>query len=210
MRSPIASAIATSPEERAACVAPSNLFDAIVALDLTTGAVEWAHKALPDDAWNVSCGIYFIPGLDFEVPGCPDTEGPDYDFGQGPALFTVKDDERQAARPRRRGPEERRLLGTGCRVGFGGLEHAGWIRRVGGRLAMGIRGRWPARVHRECQQRVQGMDSERRLERWLPRRLECTGRRDRRDRVGAPEPGIRTRDGTRQRCERCRLRLLDG
>jgi len=45
---------------------------------------------LPDDAWNLSCGIYFIPGLDFEVAGCPDNEGPDYDFGQGPALFKVK------------------------------------------------------------------------------------------------------------------------
>jgi polyvinyl alcohol dehydrogenase (cytochrome) len=81
---------ATTPSERAACVDPGNLFDSVVALDLTTGAVKWAHKALPDDAWNLSCGIYFIPGLDFEVPGCPDNEGPDYDFGQGPALFKVK------------------------------------------------------------------------------------------------------------------------
>jgi polyvinyl alcohol dehydrogenase (cytochrome) len=97
---------AQTPQGRAACIDPANLFDAIVALDLTTGAVKWAHKALPDDAWNLSCGIYFIPGLEIEVPGCPDTEGPDYDFGQGPALFTVK----SAGKPRE-------LVGAGQKSG---------------------------------------------------------------------------------------------
>jgi polyvinyl alcohol dehydrogenase (cytochrome) len=83
-------AIAASSAQRAACIDVANYFDAIVSLDLRTGAVKWVHKALPDDAWNLSCGIYFIPGLEIQVPGCPDTEGPDYDFGQGPSLFTVK------------------------------------------------------------------------------------------------------------------------
>lgn len=84
-------ATATTDEERAACLDPTNYFDSVVALDMNTGAVNWAFKALPGDAWNLSCGIYFIPGLDFELPGCPEGEGPDYDFGQGPALFSVKD-----------------------------------------------------------------------------------------------------------------------
>lgn len=82
---------AQSAQQRATCIDEANYFDSVVSLDLTTGAVNWVHKALPDDAWNLSCGIYFIPGLEIEVPGCPDTEGPDYDFGQGPALFKVKD-----------------------------------------------------------------------------------------------------------------------
>lgn len=81
---------AATPEARAACVDPTDFFDSVVALDLRTGAVRWAFRALPDDAWNLSCGIYFVPGLDFEVPGCPDHKGPDYDFGQGPAIFTAK------------------------------------------------------------------------------------------------------------------------
>jgi len=81
---------AVGPAARAGCIDPSNLFDSVVALDLSTGAIEWVHKALPDDAWNVACGIFFVPGFDFEVPGCPETDGPDYDFGQGPALFKVK------------------------------------------------------------------------------------------------------------------------
>ena len=82
--------IAESSQQRAACIDEENYFDAIVSLDLRTGAVKWVHKALPDDAWNLSCGIYFIPGLEIQMPGCPDAEGPDYDFGQGPSLFKVK------------------------------------------------------------------------------------------------------------------------
>lgn len=81
---------AKSSKLRAACIEEANYFDAIVSLDLRTGAVNWAFKALPEDAWNVSCGIYFIPGMEAEMPGCPDSEGPDYDFAQGPALFKVK------------------------------------------------------------------------------------------------------------------------
>jgi polyvinyl alcohol dehydrogenase (cytochrome) len=99
-------ATAETSQDRAGCIDPANLFDAIVALDLASGAVKWAHKALPDDAWNLSCGIYFIPGLDFELPGCPDAEGPDYDFGQGPAIFAVKG----AGKPRE-------LVGAGQKSG---------------------------------------------------------------------------------------------
>lgn len=72
---------------RAACVAADDLFDSIVALDLSTGVVKWAFKALPVDAWNVACGIPFVPGLDFPVEGCPEDPGPDFDFGQGPSLY---------------------------------------------------------------------------------------------------------------------------
>lgn len=63
------------------------MFDAIVSLDRTTGAVKWAMRALPSDAWNLSCGIPFLPGLDFPVAGCPSDPGPDYDFGQAPTLY---------------------------------------------------------------------------------------------------------------------------
>jgi polyvinyl alcohol dehydrogenase (cytochrome) len=98
---------AQTSQGRAACIDSADFFDAIVALDLTSGAVKWVHKALPDDAWNLSCGIYFIPGLDVEVPGCPDTEGPDYDFGQGPALFTAKSDR----------SKHRELVGAGQKSG---------------------------------------------------------------------------------------------
>jgi len=68
-----------------ACIAPDNLFDSIVALGLNDGAVRWATKALAFDAWTVGC----LPPPFGNGSNCPDPEGPDYDFGQAPALFTV-------------------------------------------------------------------------------------------------------------------------
>jgi len=70
------------PAGQRACLPAADLFDAIVALDLRTGAVKWATQALPHDTWTVACI--------FELPNCPSPAGPDYDFGQAPALFTVK------------------------------------------------------------------------------------------------------------------------
>jgi polyvinyl alcohol dehydrogenase (cytochrome) len=69
-----------------ACIASDDLFDAIVALDLATGAVRWPTKALPYDAWTVGC---FPPPFG-NGSNCPDPEGRDYDFGQAPALYTSR------------------------------------------------------------------------------------------------------------------------
>lgn len=66
-----------------ACIAADNYFDAVLALDLATGAVRWATKALPADIWIAAC-IGFGP-----PEACPTPTGPDHDFGQAPALFTV-------------------------------------------------------------------------------------------------------------------------
>ncbi|MFQ6171212.1 PQQ-binding-like beta-propeller repeat protein [Oryzobacter sp. R7] len=77
-------AAATTPEGRAACLPADNYFDAIVALDMRTGAVKWVTKALDFDAWTVDC-IPFIG----DGSNCPEPAGPDYDFGQAPNLFTV-------------------------------------------------------------------------------------------------------------------------
>jgi len=75
-------------EQIRACVmsvdgSAENYFDSIVSLNLDTGAVKWVNNVIPFDAWTVGC--IFEPGIN-----CPDPEGPDYDFGQGPALFTLK------------------------------------------------------------------------------------------------------------------------
>ena len=69
-----------------ACLAADNYFDAILALDMKTGAVRWATKALPYDTWIAACIGFGDPSL------CPEPASPDYDFGQAPALFTVKTD----------------------------------------------------------------------------------------------------------------------
>ncbi len=81
---------AATDAARAACIPADDMFDAIVSLDLTSGAVKWAMRALPTDAWNLTCGVPFLPGLDFPTADCPSDPGPDFDFGQAPTLYKVK------------------------------------------------------------------------------------------------------------------------
>jgi polyvinyl alcohol dehydrogenase (cytochrome) len=72
------------PDAVRACNPADNYFDAVLALDLNTGAVKWSTFALPYDAWNVNC----IPGFG-DIENCPLPTGPDFDFGQGPTLFSA-------------------------------------------------------------------------------------------------------------------------
>jgi polyvinyl alcohol dehydrogenase (cytochrome) len=60
----------------------NNWFDAVVALNLATGERVWVRHTLPFDAWT---GFCFAPPF----PGNPCQGGPDYDFGQGPSLFST-------------------------------------------------------------------------------------------------------------------------
>jgi polyvinyl alcohol dehydrogenase (cytochrome) len=87
----------------AACIDPTNHADSIIALDLTTGHINWAGRGMPADDWSVACGLA-VPGFVIDNSGsfpgvygnCPDpylgndpkTVGPDYDFGQGPMMFS--------------------------------------------------------------------------------------------------------------------------
>jgi polyvinyl alcohol dehydrogenase (cytochrome) len=54
------------------------LSDAIVALDIKTGAVVWSKQTTPGDAYNSSCGT--------DKQNCPSEDGPDYDFGSSAIL----------------------------------------------------------------------------------------------------------------------------
>jgi len=79
-------AAAATDDEKLGCMSGANHFDSIVALDMQTGAIRWVTRALPYDTWNVNC-----LDLGFPLAGiCPDPAGPDYDFGQGPSLFSVR------------------------------------------------------------------------------------------------------------------------
>ncbi|HEY5893740.1 MAG TPA: PQQ-binding-like beta-propeller repeat protein [Chthoniobacterales bacterium] len=73
------------PVAKAASVPADDYFDSIMALDLKTGAIRWSTRALAYDAWTVDCLPFFGDG-----DNCPEPAGPDYDFGQAPALFTAK------------------------------------------------------------------------------------------------------------------------
>ena len=81
---------------RAACLPADNYFDSILSLDMRTGAIKWATSALPFDAWTVAC-IF-----DENRPNCPEPAGPDYDFGQAPALFKATNGRASCSAPARR------------------------------------------------------------------------------------------------------------
>ncbi|MEH2373744.1 outer membrane protein assembly factor BamB family protein [Nostoc sp.] len=79
----IAKLSSPTPSDQSKCLDPNNYIDAIMALDLDTGAIKWSNKLEGYDTWNVACQF----GL---ARNCPDPKGEDYDFAQGPMLFTVK------------------------------------------------------------------------------------------------------------------------
>ncbi len=96
-------AAGSDPAAQQACIPADDLFDSVVALDMQTGAVRWATKALPYDAWTVDC----IPFLG-DGDNCPTPAGPDDDFGQAPSLFSTA---------KSRGGKSRELVGAGQKSG---------------------------------------------------------------------------------------------
>ena len=81
---------------------PTNYTNAFVALDLRTGAVKWGASVQPYDPYTQSC---FTPRPNPQ--NCPDPAGPDFDFAQGPKLFTATID-----------GVERALIGSGQKSGI--------------------------------------------------------------------------------------------
>ena len=72
----------SDPVAQHGCLAADDYFDSIMALDMKTGAVRWATSAIGYDAWTVDCMPFIGDG-----DNCPSPAGPDFDFGQAPALF---------------------------------------------------------------------------------------------------------------------------
>jgi len=60
----------------------SDTSDAIIAMDLKTGAINWVFQALANDAWNAACEVE-------DQTNCPENLGPDYDFGAGTMLVSA-------------------------------------------------------------------------------------------------------------------------
>lgn len=65
----------------------TELSDAIVALDMQTGAIRWANQVTEGDSWNVGCWA------GASGPNCPEDAGPDFDFGAGPVFAEGADGE---------------------------------------------------------------------------------------------------------------------
>ncbi len=66
--------------EQIRCMDPSNYVDAIVALDLDTGALKWGRRFEGADTWTKQCN---------EAGGCDQPPGADNDFASSPNLFQV-------------------------------------------------------------------------------------------------------------------------
>lgn len=61
--------------------------DAVMAMDLDTGAIRWAVQDFANDAWLVGCAQQ-------ATENCPTPLGPDYDFGSPPILHRLPDGSR--------------------------------------------------------------------------------------------------------------------
>ncbi len=68
----------------------SSRSDALIALDITTGAERWATQLKPNDTWNVACNpelLGFPPG---SGPNCPTLDPSDKDWDvQSPNVFVA-------------------------------------------------------------------------------------------------------------------------
>jgi polyvinyl alcohol dehydrogenase (cytochrome) len=63
---------------------PQKMANAVIALDINTGAVKWVNQTTPNDSWTMGC-----QAKNPDNPACPETLGPDYDFSASPALATI-------------------------------------------------------------------------------------------------------------------------
>lgn len=59
-----------------------NTSDAVLAFDLDTGRLVWSSQVLEKDNFTMACG-------QAGKANCPETKGPDFDFGTSPALHSV-------------------------------------------------------------------------------------------------------------------------
>lgn len=94
--------------------------DAIIALDLQTGAVRWSFQATANDVWNTAC--------DTDQPAsCPPENGPDFDFGAATILAAGRDGRELVLAGQKSGfvhaldPDSGKLVWQ-TRVGRGGIQ----------------------------------------------------------------------------------------
>jgi polyvinyl alcohol dehydrogenase (cytochrome) len=66
---------------------PSETSDAILAFELATGRMLWHRQATANDSYVVSC-------FGADRTNCPESNGPDHDFGQSPVLVNLRSGQR--------------------------------------------------------------------------------------------------------------------
>jgi polyvinyl alcohol dehydrogenase (cytochrome) len=98
---------------------PAETSDAVLALDLKTGAMLWHQQLTANDAYIVGCPR--VTSIN-----CPNNPGPDYDFGQSPILTRLVDGRSILAIAQKSGvvhtldPDNQGKILWQTRVGIGG------------------------------------------------------------------------------------------
>jgi polyvinyl alcohol dehydrogenase (cytochrome) len=93
--------------------------DAFLAFDMDTGKLLWSRQLTEGDAFNVACAI---PG----GANCPESKGPDFDFGQSAILVSLANGKRVLVAGQKSGmvhaldPDQQGELLWSTRVGKGG------------------------------------------------------------------------------------------
>lgn len=99
-------------------VAPTS--DAILAMDLESGALKWSQQMTENDGFNLGC-------LGRDLVSCPETRGPDHDFGSPPMLIALASGRRMLVIGQKSGvvhaldPDDRGRVLWSTRVGKGGM-----------------------------------------------------------------------------------------
>ena len=98
--------------------------DSILAIDKTKGGIVWSFQAQTGDAWNMGCFIS-------SGSGCPEENGPDWDFGASTILIDLDDDKSILFGGRKSGhvyaldPDQNGKLLWSKKIGRGGFAGGG-------------------------------------------------------------------------------------
>lgn len=66
---------------------PTTTSDSFLAMDLDSGKILWSRQMTPSDVWNTACRMP-------DKTNCPESNGPDFDFGASPILVTLSNGRR--------------------------------------------------------------------------------------------------------------------
>ena len=99
---------------------PTATSDAVLALSLDSGRILWSQQMTKGDAYNSSCPLP-------DKSNCPDSEGPDFDFGSSAILIRLNEVRRALILPQKSGmlhavdPDNKGRLIWQSRAGNGGV-----------------------------------------------------------------------------------------
>lgn len=68
---------------------PQKEMNAVIAIDLKTGAHKWVQQTVPKDVWLMQCQSQSTAKGKQVNANCPDEEGPDFDFSAAPLITTT-------------------------------------------------------------------------------------------------------------------------